>query len=50
MTSRRAYQALKPQSEVREEIIRCKGTQFDPIIADAMLQIIDEDTNYKLHG
>jgi putative nucleotidyltransferase with HDIG domain len=50
MTSRRAYQALKPQSEVREEIIRCKGTQFDPIIADAMLSIIDEDTNYKLHG
>ena len=50
MTSRRAYQALKPQSEVREEIMRCKGTQFDPIIADAMLQIIDEDTNYKLHG
>ena len=50
MTSRRSYQALKPQSEVREEIIRCKGTQFDPIIADAMLQIIDEDSNYKLHG
>ncbi|MBR0062817.1 MAG: response regulator, partial [Oscillospiraceae bacterium] len=50
MTSRRAYQALKPQSEVREEIIRCKGTQFDPIIADVMLQIIAEDTEYKLHG
>ena len=50
MTSRRAYQSLKPQSEVREEILRCKGTQFDPLIADAMVRIIDEDTNYKLHG
>lgn len=50
MTSRRAYQALKPQAEVREEIVRCKGTQFDPLIADAMVRIIDEDKNYKLHG
>ena len=50
MTSRRAYQALKPQSEVREEIIRCKGTQFDPVVADAMVRIIDEDSGYKLHG
>ena len=50
MTSRRAYQALKPQVQVREEIIRCKGTQFDPVIADAMVRIIDGDKNYKLHG
>ena len=50
MTSRRAYQALKPQYEVREEIERCKGTQFDPVIADAMLRIIDSDVNYELHG
>jgi len=50
MTSRRAYQALKPQAEVRAEILRCKGTQFDPDIADAMIRIIDEDKNYKLHG
>ncbi len=50
MTSTRAYQALKPQKEVREEIIRCKGTQFDPLIADAMIRIIDEDREYKLHG
>ncbi len=50
MTSRRAYQALKPQSEVREEILRCKGTQFDPDAADAMLRIIDADKNYELHG
>ncbi len=50
MTSRRAYQALKPQKEVREEIVRCKGTQFDSDIADAMLRIIDADRDYELHG
>ena len=50
MTSRRAYQALKPQAEVRAEIVRCKGTQFDPDIADAMVRIIDEDKDYILHG
>ena len=26
-----------------------KGTQFDPDAADAMIQIIDEDTEYVLH-
>jgi putative nucleotidyltransferase with HDIG domain len=50
MTSRRAYQALKPQADVRDEIERCKGTQFDPVIADAMLRIIDADKDYELHG
>ena len=50
MTSRRAYQALKLQSEVRAEIIRCKGTQFDPLVADAMVRIIDDDKKYELHG
>ena len=50
MTSRRAYHELRSQKEVREEIIRCKGTQFDPLIADAMVRIIDSDTEYKLHG
>ncbi len=50
MTSRRSYQALKPQQEVRDEMIRCRGTQFDPIITDAMVRIIDEDTTYELHG
>ncbi len=50
MTSRRAYQALKLQSEVRAEIIRCRGTQFDPLVADAMVRIIDDDEKYELHG
>ena len=26
------------------------GTQFDPTIAKVMLQMIDEDTEYKMRG
>ena len=33
---------------VRDEIERGRGTQFDPRFADIMLQIMDEDTDYKL--
>lgn len=48
MTSRRSYRGILPQATVRSEIERGKGTQFDPVFADIMLEIIDEDTEYKL--
>lgn len=48
MASNRSYRNALPQSVVREEIERCKGTQFDPYIADVMLQMIDEDVDYSL--
>ncbi len=48
MTSKRVYASPKTQSEVRAEILRCKGTQFDPEMADAMIDIIDEDKGFKL--
>lgn len=50
MTSNRAYSNIRPQEQVRSEIIRCRGTQFDPKIADIMVQMIDEDTHYSMHG
>lgn len=49
MTSNRAYSAIRPQGEVRSEVERCKGTQFDPEIADIMLRMIDDDTQYTMH-
>lgn len=49
MTSRRSYRSILPQDVVRNEIVKGRGTQFDPVFADIMLQIIDEDTEYKLH-
>jgi putative two-component system response regulator len=48
MTSRRSYRGILSQAAVRSEIERGKGTQFDPVFADIMLEIIDEDTEYKL--
>ncbi|MBQ4069310.1 MAG: HD domain-containing protein [Lachnospiraceae bacterium] len=48
MSSNRSYRKLLPQQIVRDEIEKGKGTQFDPVIADIMLEIIDNDTEYTL--
>jgi HD superfamily phosphohydrolase YqeK len=47
MTSNRSYRDVLPQEVVRGEIENGKGTQFDPKIADVMLEIIDEDKYYS---
>ena len=33
---------------MRDEIERCKGSQFDPDIADVMLAMIDDDKDYQM--
>lgn len=48
MTSRRSYRSALPQQVVREEIVKGSGFQFDPNLAGIMLQMIDEDANYKM--
>lgn len=48
MTSNRSYREALPQDVVRNEIEKGKGTQFDPDIADIMLQMMDEDKDYKM--
>ena len=48
MTSNRSYRNALPQEVVRGEIEKGRGTQFDPHIADIMLQMIDEDTEYTM--
>lgn len=42
MISKRAYRDGMPIEKAKAEIERCKGTQFDPKIADAFLTMIDE--------
>jgi len=37
MTSARPYRGTLSEHEVRAEIVRCRGTQFDPAIADKIL-------------
>ena len=34
---------------VRAEIIRCSDSQFDPDIAKIMIQMIDDDKDYKMN-
>ena len=48
MTSHRSYRDTLPQEKVRAEMVRCRGTQFDPRFADVMTDIIDEDKDYQL--
>ena len=48
MASNRSYRKALPQEVVRAEIEKGKGKQFDPEIADIMLDMIDEDREYKL--
>ena len=48
MTSHRSYREPLPQGIVREEIEKGMGTQFDPEFARIMLDMIDEDTEYRM--
>ena len=48
MASNRSYRNALPQDKVRQEIENGKGRQFDPEIAQIMLQMIDEDKEYKM--
>ena len=49
MTSNRSYRAYLPQKRVKEEIIKYRGIQFDPKVADAMVRLIEEDREYTMH-
>ena len=48
MASNRSYRNALPQEVVQGEIKKGRGTQFDPQIADIMLQMMDEDTEYSM--
>jgi len=42
ITSDRPYRIARTFEAAREEIIRCSGTQFDPLVVDAYLKIPNE--------
>lgn len=43
MTSRRSYRNALDLDYVKNEIKRCEGTQFDPQLAEAFLEILEKD-------
>lgn len=49
MTSKRSYRDILPQSYIKEELEKGKGKQFDPEVAEAMIQLINEDTDYLMN-
>lgn len=49
MTSKRSYRDILSQEIVRGEIENGIGTQFDPVFAKIMLEMIDEDKKYEMH-
>ena len=48
MSSRRSYRDVLPQDVVRSELVKGRGSQFDPEFADIMLSMIDADTEYQM--
>lgn len=48
MTSKRSYRDALPQESVRRELENGRGTQFDPVFADIMLAMIEEDREYDM--
>lgn len=42
MTSNRVYRKRLTDTEVRNELLRCAGTQFDPRLTEAFIKLIDE--------
>lgn len=48
MTSNRSYRGALPQEHVMNEMVRGKGTHFDPRFAQIMLDMMAEDTEYSM--
>lgn len=48
MTSKRIYREDRSQDYVRAEVKNNRGTQFDPLFADIMLEMIDEDVDFEM--
>jgi putative nucleotidyltransferase with HDIG domain len=43
MTTNRPYKAMLSVEEAREEVKRCRGTQFRPDVVDALLNALEQD-------
>jgi HD-GYP domain-containing protein (c-di-GMP phosphodiesterase class II) len=43
MTSDRSYRAALPREEAVAELLRGAGTQFDPVVVDALVAVVERD-------
>jgi HD-GYP domain-containing protein (c-di-GMP phosphodiesterase class II) len=44
MTSDRAYRSSIGQNAARAELERCSGTQFDPLVVDALINVLQRES------
>ncbi|GEM_PF-5539250 len=42
MLTKRPYSPIRTIDEVKEELLRCKGTQFHPQLVDATIELLDD--------
>lgn len=42
MTSKRSYKESATADEARAELLKCRGTHFDPAVVDAFLAVLDD--------
>jgi HD-GYP domain-containing protein (c-di-GMP phosphodiesterase class II) len=47
MITARPYRNPLPRSEAIAELRRCSGTQFDPIVVEHFLAILEEDPDIR---
>lgn len=48
ITTKRPYQNAKTEQEALNEITRCSGSQFDPLIVRSLIEILDHTEDLKL--
>lgn len=48
MSSRRSYRDVLSQEFVRGELVKGKGSQFDPQLTEIMLEMVDADKDYEM--
>lgn len=48
MTTVRTYRRAVSLKEALSEIVRCRSTQFDPVVVDALLQLAAENKLYSM--
>jgi diguanylate cyclase (GGDEF)-like protein/putative nucleotidyltransferase with HDIG domain len=46
MTSNRPYQPVKSYEEAIEELKMCSGSQFDPLLVEAFIEVINKNKDY----
>ena len=48
MNSKRAYRSALEPDAIREELLANKGSQFDPVVVDVLLEIMEEEADTTL--